>query len=170
MDIAELRKRKRLATRTCEVLLEPDLATRLQQLRKDLARQEALDAKTNDRDLAPAIRREIDDVEQAIVDATVTFTFQALPRRDFVDLVESAPPKPSDVDDGLDFDPETLFAPLVAASCVDPAMDVSDAEAIFAEWEDAEVTKLFATAYQVSKEARNVPFVRRSSDGEDGST
>ena len=84
-------------------------------------------------------------------------------RRDFQELLKKHPPRPEDVEDGLDMNPETMGPELLAAAYKDPEMSLSDAEAIWDEWDDAVVTQLFLTAYNVNKEVRDVPFVNTNS-------
>ncbi len=158
VDIAEVRKRRRPPTRSVALCLDQDLIRRRDDLRRRLDRQKALDERTNARDLAPDIERELDEVEEQIREATVTFTFRALPRVEWRRLVEAHPPTPDDVEAGLDFDPETIVAPLLAAAAVEPEMDLSDAEAIVDEWSEAEVTALFAAAFTVQREIRDIPL------------
>lgn len=157
LTIEEIRKRKILTTRKVAVPLDPELALRVEEKRIEWERQKTRDSISNTRDLAPALEKELRALEEELEEQVAWFTFQALPREEFRKLVASAPPRPEDVEDGLTFDPEYLFAPLLAASCIDPILEISDAEAIQAEWEDATVTLLFASAYGVNSEVRNIP-------------
>ena len=158
MDIREIRKRRKAPTRSVSICIDPDLVARRDQLKARLERQRLVDERTNARDLAPAIQRELEEVDEAIREATVTFTFRALPRAEWRRLVEAHPPSEEDAEDGLDFDPDSIVAPLLAAAAVDPEMDLSDAEAIMDEWSEGEVTALFTAAFLAQREIRDIPL------------
>lgn len=170
MDITEILAAKRPNTRSTRILLEPDLRLRLDEAERSLPRVRRDDEKLNRRPEAPVLEAEIEELQKAIDAASVPFTFQALPRRDFLKLVDECPPRPDDTEDGFDFNPEELGPRLIAASALEPTMTVAQAEEIWNGWEDAVVTDLFALAFRVNKEVREVPFGKRSSDAIPSST
>lgn len=170
LDIAEIRKRKRPATRKVSILLAPDLRLRYDELSREIEKAEKLDRLSNEADRAPALVREREALEDEIEESTVEFVLRALPRADWMTLLEAHPPTDEDKEDGLDYNPEGVFAPLLAACAVEPEMELSDAEAIYEEWSQAEVTQLFVAAIRVNREVRNVPLGRARSGEPDTST
>lgn len=160
MDIAEIRKQKKLPQKTVYLPMDPTLHDRLEELRSQLKKQQAADMLTNERDKAPLIEAEVKALEAEMAENSAVFVLQALPRADFRALLAEFPPTEEDLEEELDFDAEGIFAPLLAACCVDPEMELSDAEAIQAGWSDSEVTLLFAAAFTVNKEIRKIPKVR----------
>lgn len=169
LDIAEIRKRKRPATRSVRILLAPDLRLRYDELEREIEKAERADRLSNEPDRAPALVREREALEAEIEESTVEFVLRALPRADWMTLLEAHPPTEQDVEDGLDYNPEAIFAPLLAACVVSPEIELSDAEAIYNEWSQAEVTTLFVAAIRVNREVRNVPLGRARSGEPDTS-
>lgn len=168
MDIAEIRKRKKLPTRTVPILLDPDLRLRYDELSAELPKAQARDARVErglgESDEATKIEAELDELEEQIRESTVEFVVQALPRAEWRELLEAAPPTPADIEEGLDHDAESLFAPLLAACAVEPELSLSDAEAIYEEWSETEVTRLYVGCIRVNREVRDVPFGKRGSE------
>ncbi|GEM_PF-6380895 len=158
MDIGTIRKRRKPPTRSVRICIDPDLLAERDRLRRLLDEVRRTDERSNSRDRAPQVEADLAAVEAEIRDATVTFTFRALPRAEWRRLVAAHPPADGDAADGLDFDPDGICAPLLAAASVDPEISLSDAEAIVDEWSEAEVTALFTAAFLAQREIRDVPL------------
>lgn len=117
-------------------------------------------------------RAGVDAAEQAVRDSAQTFVFRSPGRKAFEDLVAEHPPEEGDHDDARKTTgrPEALarwhsdtFTPaLLAATCVDPKLTVEEAQAIYDEWTDAEVSALVAAALTVCQGARAVDVGKAS--------
>src|SRR5574341_1242956 len=91
--------------------------------------------------------------------ATRQFKLQALPRKKWSDLVAAHEPRDEDKKNGLDYNAETFGVALLAASCVDPAMNEEQAGRLIetvltqGQWDEI-ITALF----RLNKRAVSVPF------------
>lgn len=178
MDITEIRARKKRASRTVQVILDPDLrqavidaevATAEAQRRADLhpANQPAA------ADLAEATRR-LDAARRAAREETVVFRFEALGREAFEALRDSHPPSseqrsefrrsalamglaPHQIGE-LAHNPDTFPPALLAACCADPAMTETQARDLWDsdEFSQAELAEMFDAALTVNQSNRRV--------------
>ena len=163
MDFADIQARKKAAVVTAWVLLEPGLEQRYEELQEELVKARQYDMKHNERDTAPAIQAQIEEVEGLIADARVPFTFRALGRKAYNDLLAAHKPKGGDKEAArLGFDPDTFPPALIAASSLDPMLSIEDADTIWHgdDWSDAEATMLWNAAFEANRKVRDVPFTR----------
>ena len=108
---------------TARILLRQDLVARHAELDAALTDAVSDDARLNRTPQAPLLAAEIRDLEAEIEAAKVDFTFQALGRREWADVMSQASAvegyKHSSAK-GSDHDPETFPVAACAASCVKP--------------------------------------------------
>lgn len=162
MDFAEIRARRRPATRTVRLLLDGDLRTEYDRLVVAAGVAERMASKTNQANIhhrSAELAEQVEGLAEQLRASETPFTFQAIPRVEFNDLLaESQPPRPEDEEDGLSFD-STKFVPMLLAACAtEPELTIEEATEIFENFSDGEVTALFEAAWRVNKEVRDVPF------------
>lgn len=118
------------------------------------------------------LRAAVDTAEQAVRAASQTFVFRSPGRKGFEDLIAEHPPTDDDHDDTrrMTGRPEALarwhsdtFTPaLIAACAVDPKISPEQADAMYADWTDAEIGELFGAAIAVCQGARQVDLGKAS--------
>lgn len=114
--IAHVRPR----TKTVRVCLRGDLAEQHERLEDELAEARRRDEQTNEPNQAPAIARQIAALEADIKEQSVDFTFQAIGKTAWSDLLAKHPPTKAQKELRLDHNPETFSTAAIAASLVDP--------------------------------------------------
>jgi hypothetical protein len=117
-------------------------------------------------------RAAVDAAEAAVREASQEFVFRSPGRKAFEDLIAEHAPTDEDHDDmrRMTGRPEALarwhsdtFMPaLVAACAVDPKISPEQAEAMYADWTDAEIGELFGAAIAVCQGARQVDLGKAS--------
>ena len=159
MDIAEIRNRKRANTRTISILLEPDLRLEWDRIDREIRDRNRAGQATGE------LVDEIERLETKIDDATAEFTFRALGRWRWMQLMESYPPTDEDRENGFGYNLDGIAVPLIAESCIDPKMTESDVEAILDsnEWGQSEIEALLVAAISLNKEVRDLPKDKRRS-------
>lgn len=100
-------------------------------------------------DLADRIR----DLEVEITDSEVPFTFRALGRRKYRELLDANQGEP-----GTRFNPDTFPRALIAACCADPVLTVTDVDRLFDVLNEGAVETLFMAAFTVNEGLTKVPF------------
>lgn len=113
--------------------------------------EELVAANANDRDPTEIAQR-IAALEVELAEARQTFRFQALGREEYADLIAAHPPtaEQREADKGLDHNPETFPAALIAASSLDPKLTVKQAQRIDKQWRLADFRKLYDAALMVN--------------------
>lgn len=142
-------------TKSVRIPLNPTAIARLAELEQAVedARNRPTAAIT-DGDFVAEAQDELDAFRDEADDLAVTFTFRELKRPEWTALVRA---HPSD-------DPNTLwnvdlFEPaLVAASCIDPVMDVDQARRLFGSLGMTGATILYLTAERLQTQPDRVPF------------
>ena len=156
--IAEIRRLKTPARKTVTIVLDDAAAAEIADLEKKLAEAEAFDADHNAAPTAPAVEEQLEQARDEFREMIVEFTFEAMGRKAYDELVDAHPPTPKQKEDGYSYNPETHAAALIVASCIDPEMSLADAQAIWEEWGTAEAQLLYMTAVAVNAAGeRRVP-------------
>lgn len=153
MDIGEILARKQRKTKTVTVLLDDGLAAERDRLVVQVAVAERQDEWESRVPEAPGLRERLREVENLIVESQVPFTFQAMPRTKWNELVDAFTDEDTDELFVEGFGPE-----IMAASSLDPKMTVDDVLALWDEWSSAETEQLYIAAYKVNREVRDIPF------------
>lgn len=177
MDTAQAIKRKKAATVTVPILLEPDLVSRRADLVSALAAARRRDArKEGNVSLAEAnesdeIQAQIDALDGEIKESTIEYVFVAIPQEDWRELVNENPPTADEVKEAKrDKVPPPAFSmhhlgpKLLVAACTSPGIKKKQAETIWREWSDGEVAALFQGALSIQRTVRSVPFTLRESE------
>jgi hypothetical protein len=152
--IDEIRKLRQPRTHTVGLPLDQEILARIEQLEGDLRRAEKLDASQNRDPEAPAIAAELDELRGEAEGSIVAFTFQELPRKRYRAILEAHP----DPTGKAAFDAEAAAPALIAACCIEPAMTLADAEAIWDEWSAIATTILYGAALMVNEGQTKIPF------------
>lgn len=158
-------KKKRPATKTVEVVLDPTLAVELRDAERarDLA-QVRLDARPGDHDLQSAVwaAGEAVDVLRARADeedAVVAVRFRSIGRLAWDELIRDHPPTDEQVAEAksaglgdLNFNSDTFPPAVVAASLDDPKMTAEEVAELWdsPDWNQAELELLFIAALEVN--------------------
>lgn len=101
--------------------LRGDLTSRLAGLREQHLAALQYDAANNVTPTAPAVAREIDDLQAQIAEHTTVFVLRALGDRGWRDLLRKHPPAKDDQRAGAQYNPDTFPAAALAATIVEPA-------------------------------------------------
>jgi len=99
---------------------------------------------------APGIVDELRAVEAAIAASEFEFTFEALGRQEYLQLLAAHPPRHEDRTERLSFNGETFPPALVAASAVEPAISEAQAAQLVERLSDAQFSKLWNAALTVN--------------------
>jgi hypothetical protein len=141
-------------------------------LRGDLAAEhEALEARLADltigagwnslaggeNDAAVEVAERLAALREEMLEDTVEFTFRALKRRTWDELLSSHKTE----DGGLDV--AALSIPLISACLVAPAMTPAEVDELFDMVNEGQRDALFGAAFNVNMEATEVPFSERAS-------
>lgn len=162
-SIQDILKAKRANRLSVDIALDPTLKPQMHDLEKQIRQARRDDQRENRNPQAPALVKQLEAVEQEFRESVVTFTFQDIGRSRFEALVETHPPTEAQIKkhgDSLSWNPETIAASLIAATCIDPEITLEDAEQLVADWSTGDVQLLFNAALQVCLETASVPFSR----------
>lgn len=165
MDFDTINARRKPREATTWILLDHDLVVRVEELRRRVRDAEVGDQRENRIPQAPALRAELERLEQQIEDAAVAFRFRALPRREYRALLDDH----KDDTGEKRWDTETFPPALIAACAVDPEMTLEQAQTVYSEWDDNQAFTLFSAALMVNEGESKVPFTVRSSAATSGS-
>ena len=151
----------KLPEHTVRLCLRGDLAAEHERLEAELAALSDWQASSiADEDPRRPLAEQVRAVEDEMAESTETFTFRALGRRKYRELMDAHPdPK----GEGM-FNADTFPQALVAASSIDPEMSVVDAERLFDVLNAGQVELLFMGAYVVNEGPTQVPFSKAASD------
>lgn len=147
----------------------------------DTVRQELEDARAAlraekgrvDRGLDSAPEQRVEEAEAAAEEAAVSFVFQAVPRRQYEELVEALPPTQAQLEQWKEQDRNnpfvavpppaydyTRFAPrLIAASLVEPETTEEEVVELWEEgdWSESVWDKLYDAAKEVNEKTTTLP-------------
>lgn len=156
-----------LPRRSVEVCLRPDLFAQMQDLERDLQRSES------ERGVAPslasgsssrAIAEQFEAVRQHMLDASIVFEFQALPRRRMAALQVEFPPRDGNLADaGAGLNIEEASQALVRRCLVDPVLDDEDWDALDEKISDGQWQILVNAVWAICSREVEVPFSRTAS-------
>lgn len=159
LDIKDLIKAKTAPKQTCYILLNPELEERRAELQRDLAKAENYDEWHNEKDLAPAIKQQIEEIDKEIAASRVPFVFQSMGRRAYSALLDEFKPREGNEDDAdAGFDIDEFPPRLISLSSYSPKIPLEEARVIWDEWSDAETTLILGSAVLANKEVVDVPF------------
>lgn len=127
MDIEEIIAEVTPVERIVPICLRGDLVAEMELLERQLAQARANDAKVNDVPTAYPIAEEIERVQGLIEAATRIFRFRSIGGEAWEELAGQHPPSDAQRAEGFDYDLATFHPAAIAASCVDPEMDASQA-------------------------------------------
>lgn len=172
-------KKKRPATKTVDVVLDPALAVELRDAEHAHAEAERfLAIHPTDTDLqaaAWAAAEEVEELQSRAVaeDAVVTIRFRSIGRVAWDDLLDRHPPTDEQIAEArraglgaLNFNSDTYPPAVVAASLDDPKLSAVEVLAMWdsPDWNAAELQVLFAAALEVNQ-ARHTLDVGKGSAG-----
>lgn len=162
--IADIRARKKPRRQEVDIPLDSGAVDELARLQKALARAEARDEMINrGKKQAPAIRKQLEELEEVIGESFATFVFQQLPRSVYKELIEAHPP----VEEGRRWNDATFPADLIAVSCIQPKLTAQDVSEMFSDtdecWGQTEWDLLYGAALMVNEGETRVPFGGRGS-------
>lgn len=156
-DILEVAK---LPQQTIRLCLRGDLVADHQALEAELkAMGDFTQSHLGEADPRTPVAQQIKAVEQAMRDAETSFTFKALGRRKYRELLVANAGDP-----GQKFNPETFPRALIAACAVDPVMTPTDVDRLFDVLNEGAVEALFMAAYTINEGLTRVPFSATASD------
>jgi len=168
--IADILAEKSPNTRTVDIILDSDLAGEIQFKEQELAQAR----NRRGRSLADGIgtlQTELDDLYEKAADIAVTFTFQDMGRKAFDALILEHPATKAqrehiaELGGGiLEYNIDTFPPALLAATGIDPEMDLEEATQIFDTWGSGDAEILFTTALMVCKERTSIPLSRNGTD------
>lgn len=150
-------QKKRPLEAVCHVYLTDDTvaAHRDAVAELDQARSTGVDVEAAEENVAKA--------RAALEADTVTLRFRSIGRKNYDRLVADHPPTDKQVEEHqaqfgqpAPYNADTFPPALIAASCIEPKLTLTEVEQLFDEWNAAELTELFATAVAVNVHRRVV--------------
>lgn len=187
--VKQLLAKRKPSRQTVRLLLDGTLADQIEAARHQLKVAKAAD-QVDPRGLASRaapLEVRLAELRLEAEEASTAFTFEALGRVRFQELKREYPPTEEQWEryrervkaawwaPAPEFE-ELTFAPaLIATCCVDPAMTIEDAQALWDELSDGEAAALYAAALAVNEEVTSRPFsgtdtVTTPSSGPDSTT
>lgn len=150
----------KLPEHTVRVCLRGDLAAEHERLENELdALRDWESSSLADEDPRRPLAEAIQAIESDMVDSTETFVFRALGQRKYRALLDAHP----DPKGEGSWNAESFPQALIAASCIEPPMDVVDVERLFDVLNAGQVETLFMGAYVVNEGPTQVPFSKAAS-------
>lgn len=149
-------------TATVRLLLRQDLARQHADLEAELLEAKTADDLENRTPQAPVLAERIVALEAEMEAAKVKFTFRAIGRRDWVNLISAHPPTKTQLKAvadatldplkrvALDFNPDTFPRAAIAASSADPVMTVEDVGRLENSISDSQWSQLWGKAIEVN--------------------
>jgi hypothetical protein len=155
-NIADILKQATPRQRTVPVCVRGDLASEVERLADEMARETKEWEPSSIADEHPGRRlaAELKAAQEAVKAAEVPFVLQYIGDRAYHDLLAA---HPSDNPNEL-FDDRTFPKALIVAACVDPEMTAEQAEELFEVINQGEQKKLFDAAWEVHNAADVSPF------------
>jgi sulfur carrier protein ThiS len=146
MTIEELIAAYRLPERTVTVSLDGEALERVEQLTREVAVADVLDARApTEEPSAPALRAQLAEAEELLEASVVHFRLRALGGGRFRELIAEHPSKVQ----GERFDLATFTPALLAECSVEPKLELVDAHSIMHKWSSSATTPLIAAALQL---------------------
>lgn len=138
-------------TATVRILLHQDLEARHRELERRLDVEMAEDARLNRDPVAPDVADEIRALEAKIDAAKVPFTFRAVGKRAWSDLLAKHPPTVEQRQTGrAEFNPDTFPAAAVAASSLEPQITPDAASRLEAALNSSQFDVLWGAVLDVN--------------------
>lgn len=154
-DIKDILARAKPREHSVRICVAGDLAAEYDRLQAELAKVSAWQPQSMaEENPSTAIAEQIADLTEQMREAEVEFTFRALGRKAWSDLVAQHPGKTSDDP----WDDETLGPALVAACAVSPEMTDSEVDELFEALNVGQRQELINAAWEVNGEATAIPF------------
>ena len=165
-SLDDVLKKASRSTKTVKICVAGGLSGEYEQLTAELE-ERTLTWSPNDQRLGGTMKQDahsrelaerIQELEAEMAEATVKFTFEALPAKQWSDLLVSHPDKKRE----KLFDPETFVPAAIAACCTDPEGfdDPEKVAALFDALSAGQQGELFEAAWEVNQAG---PFGRKSS-------
>ncbi len=161
--IQEIMRLKNKHTVSIDILYDAELSAKIRELERQYLIETRGDDKMNRTPLAPAIKKEIDELTDLALEKTVKFTFQDIGRKKFEALWKSCPPSEEQKEKGgYEWDPDAFGPIILAASCIgagaSTGLTVDEAQDLYDEWSTAEAEMLVMTAINANMGASSVPL------------
>jgi hypothetical protein len=156
MNATELLKKKKPRVRVVEIVLDEALRVDREQLVRKIRRAEKQEAWDGGdmKSPIPKMQAQLDQLDAKLAEVTISLTFQAIPRTDWLKLVELCE------DDGEVT--EEFAQAIVQASALEPKFSKKQVAQMWGEWSSAETDEMYLAAWKVNREVRDIPFI---SDG-----
>jgi hypothetical protein len=173
VDFKTAFKAAKLPERSVQLCLRGDLVAQHEDLERRLEDLQRSPGDSLAGSGAGAIADRVQALEVEMRDSTVTFTFRAMPRPKWRQLVAEHPPREGkDLDGQLGYNPDSFYPVIIRACVVEPdATDEEWTELLDERLSDNQFAQLAAAAFAVNEGDVNVPFssvassVRRSTAG-----
>lgn len=152
-DLDEQLDEAKIAERSVEICLRPDLIEEYKQLRGELAEG------TEDSLAGGGSSDELAALEARIRKATKKFTLRALPRKEYRKLLTQHPPRKDRAEDrAVGYNLESFIGDLVRRCTVKPVMSETRWDKMEVKLSSGQWDKLHATAHVVNATEANLPF------------
>lgn len=158
LDIESILEQVELPETSVTLCLKGSLVARYESLDEQLQAAGAPVSLAGD-DSAAAIKAQMDELRAQMLAHEATFTFRAKPPREFSDLRAKAPEKVDGQTADEYVDAHHLWVcEVVAACCVEPAMNAEQADRLSQRLSNAQWTRLTNAAWSVNTEQQKIPF------------
>ncbi|WP_327378015.1 hypothetical protein OG393_31055 [Streptomyces sp. NBC_01216] len=154
-DIEDILKRARPREHTVRVCIAGDVAAEVDRLEAELASlSDWKPGSMADQHPGIELAERISAAREQMRAAEVSFTFRALGRLEWSDLVAQHPGQTADEA----WDSKTLPLALVSACAIDPVMTPEQVDDLFETLNEAQRQQLIEAAWQVNGEGTSIPF------------
>lgn len=160
--LSEINAEARPFTASVWLCLRGDLVREHEQLERELADIRRKSDGSLGGDGAAEVARRIRDLETQMREGETEFTFQAIGRSAWRNLLAEHPPTKEQKDIGADHNPETFAAAAMAASLIDPFPGqgeeaVAEVEALLEKLTTLQLGKLWTTCMSANIDGGNTP-------------
>jgi hypothetical protein len=145
------------------VCLDGELLSRIAEVEARIPAEERDDDRENRTPVAPALKREADELREQAESDAVTFRFRSVGSKAWSDLLAQHPPsKEQRRETGVDYNPDTFPQAAIQASCADPTLDDEDAAWLVEHLSLGQFRRLWTACLEANVGPGDLPKARRT--------
>lgn len=160
LDIDAIMEMKTVMTRKVSVQLNGGVQQAIIDLKDRIFAARETDKRSNLPDVAPKLKKELDELLEKAQATTVVFEFKSIGRPAYEKLLRANKPTQAQIKEGLQYNPDKFAPALVSAACISPVIPLEKAKEMFSDerWNNAELLRLFLAAQEVNTELPDIPL------------
>lgn len=159
-SIKDKLKAARRAERIVPICLRGDLAAEFDKVKRDLDQLPQEDASLAAGGRRRELREQLEEIRAEMLESTVDFRIQAIPRTRWTELAIQHPARPDVITDkSIGVNEDEFIPALLREGLVSPVLDDEDWEALDAALTRAQFLELGNAAWEVNQQRVSVPFL-----------